>query len=302
MGEIATRALRAMGPSGVQALGRLLGDDSERIRIEAATALRPIEEGGGVAVPFVVAALKREFEEEKEKEKETGSSLQSHFMLLFEVLENLAPHAVPELVKSLEGEVPKIRFAIAMALATTPEGKPPALNVLKEFIANKEWDHRSAALCGIGGELGPMAIPVLLEGLHDFDRTVRCASSSTLGDMGNAAAPAIPALVGSLADEIEQVRINSVRALVAVGVPAIPALIAAFDHGELLVRENAVIAITGLAESNAKTREAARAAIPALVALGDAAPAGSVLRRETETALSRLADERSMQSLLQKQE
>lgn len=88
------------------------------------------------------------------------------------------------------------------------------------------WQHQWQWLHGGAPEKQNVsgALGALLDKLADADRHVRLRAADALGQMGGAAADAIPALAARLADEFEPVALNAAYALAAMGAPGVAAL------------------------------------------------------------------------------
>jgi HEAT repeat protein len=116
-------------------------------------------------------------------------------------------------------------------------------------------------------EMGPEALPTLTDALHtrssvasDFAYSVcvklklapernydapniRATAAYLLGQMGKAAAPAVPDLVEALADQDALVRLKSIRSLAQIGEPSVPELSEALGRPEPEIRFGAAKAL-----------------------------------------------------------
>ena len=68
-------------------------------------------------------------------------------------------------------------------------------------------------------EIGPSAVPALIEALRDDDGGVRAGAAAALGEIGPAAAAAVPALTEALRDAKGEVRVRVAGALGEIGPP-----------------------------------------------------------------------------------
>jgi HEAT repeat protein/lysophospholipase L1-like esterase len=107
---------------------------------------------------------------------------------------------------------------------------------------------RAAAARGLAtlGEAATPAVPALVAALGDPSRVVRAAAAWALGDVGPAAAPAVPALRRLLQDEDPFMRAGAVFGLGAIGAgarAAAPAIVAKLDDPDERVRWRAADAL-----------------------------------------------------------
>ena len=117
-----------------------------------------------------------------------------------------------------------------------------------------DWHAGTQSRAEAGGEVAQ-----LIEGLSGTAEQ-RLAATNALGTLEGKAAPALDALLQTLADEVESIRLNAAYALGAVGEVAVPPLIAALDDEREHVREHAAYALGAVGEK----------AVDALIAaLGD---------------------------------
>jgi hypothetical protein len=114
-----------------------------------------------------------------------------------------------------------------------PEAVPPLIQTLEDENTNA----RRAAAYALG-EVGPeamAAVPALVQALDDEDHLVRQITAEALGKIGPRAVVAVPALIQTLTDEDSAVRWSSTYALGNIGpgaVDAVPALIQVLEHQE----------------------------------------------------------------------
>lgn len=110
---------------------------------------------------------------------------------------------------------------VRSAIDTGPYAGISTTEILSRLPAadKASWDAYVTAL----GQRGPAALDDLLAGLTHGHRNVREGAAHAIGDIGEPAARAVPALMISLEDEDDYVRWKSMRALARIGKAAEPA-------------------------------------------------------------------------------
>ena len=194
------------------------------------------------------------------------------------------PSAVPALVRGLQKKDTRLSLFLEAAGQRWPQ-----LHFLEADRALLR--ERSAEQLGIIGERGAPAMTILipaldddrpgvvsevqralrrisqhgpllpLQGLVDANPLVRARTAEVLSDLGSRAKPAVPALVGALADPEEDVRHSAARALGATAAGeaiAVPALVRALNDPAGRVRGAS-------AEALGEIGAVAQTAVPALV-------------------------------------
>jgi HEAT repeat protein len=173
------------------------------------------------------------------------------------------PDAVPELIQCLEDADWSVRSAACTALAQIGDAAAiPALRVhaeimeearhalyklggtsmsLQEAVRTLSEQNQWGVLCraltsnlvrAAIVQLGSIAVPALIDALHNDDPKIRQAACTALGHIGDTAA--VPSLIQSLEDEDRYVRSAACNALGQIGDPsAVPALIACLDQREI---------------------------------------------------------------------
>lgn len=323
--EQAALLLARLGPQAVAALPALIAqladDDKEAVRA-AEVALRRI---GPLALPRLVAALRHRQPEVRVRAALLLSCRQDYG-------EGLAT-AVPALLVALQDPEASVRAEVARTLGEIDPGGRSSLGALIDALADPDPAVRVAAaqalgkagaaarsaVPGLSGRLtdaavqvrveaaralwqidrqAALAVPVLTAALHDSDMHWRAALA--LGEIGPAAAGAVPALLEKLQSEIvhrpARTPSSAALALAKMGPAAVPGLLELLEHGQLPVRLGAAIALAGhgadagpalpgllqmLREPEAETR------IVAANTLGAVGPAA----RDAIPALNRLVDE-----------
>ncbi len=96
------------------------------------------------------------------------------------------------------------------------------------------------------GQIGPAAaeaMPALISALRDEHTVFYSDAAKALGQIGPAAAEAMPALISALRDEHASVRRGAAEALKRIGPAAVPALITALQAADWYVRRGAAEAL-----------------------------------------------------------
>jgi serine/threonine protein kinase len=116
------------------------------------------------------------------------------------------------LKKRLKGRTPEERRDAAQVLAMLGPTAKDAVPQLRDALNDSDATVRSAAVDALV-KIGPTAIPVLLSGLQNADKQVRLQAAIGLGEIGEAASAAVPALRRALKDDDESVRLAAEKAL-----------------------------------------------------------------------------------------
>jgi hypothetical protein len=164
---------------------------------------------------------------------------------------------VGSLAERLAGESEMAGLSAAYELGTRGTEAVPAL--INALMAENEAAPRNAAY-GFN-QIGRAAVPALLDAAGHADPGMRARAMDILGDMGSAAAEAVPGLVARLEDEADDPRRRAAEALGTAG-QASPGLAgplgaALADDPSAEVRRNAALSLARLGPN-------AREAVPAL--------------------------------------
>lgn len=191
--------------------------------------------------------------------------------------------AVPALFATLGDAREAVRWAAAQALdrvGSTPEDVPR----LEAALHSDDAYVRSFAAFTLGrlGAAAAPAIPALIEAYRREEKEGRGAAVGALGALGPLAEAAVPALVDGLANPVSHRRWTAARSLGRIGAPAkaaVPALIATLRDSNRHVRVYAAQALGRLGVE-------AAAAVPALQEA--ARDEDDSVSREAQNALRRI--------------
>jgi HEAT repeat protein len=149
-----------------------------------------------------------------------------------------------------EGRVPALPAgAAAAAVLALDEGRPEIRATAAE------------ALKAIGGP----AVAALTKAVKDGRPPLRVAALSVLGEMRSDAVDALPAIIGGLRDDDQQVRNGAFVAFVQVGPAAPDVVLAATQDADAAVRRAAIDVLSGVLRSSRDENLAGRA-LPILIA------------------------------------
>lgn len=176
-----------------------------------------------------------------------------------------------------------LRFIVALFCFSTLVVSPTCLRAIStEALTSGDAGTRSAAAreaASLSEAERHKVVTALIQKLRGSDIDQKERAAETLGEMGPAAAEAVPALRQALKDDLPYVRVRSVQALARIGAPAVPAFIDALQNSDGDVRATAAGAL-------AQIGEPASPAIPALLkALDDR---DSTVRSRAATALEHI--------------
>ena len=189
-----------------------LDDGSEVERLRAAYALAS---RGGEAVPYLVAALRRQAAALRERNLEADYTNPSQLDAVFA----LSAVGAPAVAALLDDEAWWVRAAAADVLGdmgeTASETAPRLTAALTDESA---WVRRNAVeALGYLGRDAAASVPALSCCLSDTDSRVRHNAALALARLGPAAAAAVPALSGATDDDEPYTRVNAAVALNRIG-------------------------------------------------------------------------------------
>lgn len=155
-----------------------------------------------------------------------------------EALGKMGREAIPTLTQALRNKQADVRNAAAYGFGKMgPNDRLAAISTLTEMLADREANAPSFAAIGALGNLGPDAIPALIELLHDNDPAVREPTAWTLEKMApEEDKTAILALARALQDDSPVVRAAAASAFKRMGPKAVPLLTELLQDKDLGVR------------------------------------------------------------------
>lgn len=234
-------------------------------------AYQTLQDGAGASVDVLIAILEdsKAAAELRWKAAELlgkiGPPAKPAFPMLLASLSDSDPHvrnvaaaAIPEVDTPAASAVPALQKllgsdagrAAARALSKYKGDASPAIGELVKMLGNKELDTETrwnaARTLGKIGPPAKLAIPTLVDHLHDEAWTIREHAAEALGDIGPDAKDAVSALMEVLDDPETKVRRDAARSLGQIGpdaLPAVPALKKLLDDPEKIVKEAAEKAI-----------------------------------------------------------
>lgn len=199
-------ALAAGGKDVVPAVAVGLGNKD--LRLFAVRILGRIGADSKAAVPALIKALSVDDVEFKRE---------VHFTLGI-IGPDSAP-AVPELMKSLSSDEELIRNSAIFALGKIGPAAKDALPALRKNVTSEDRMLKRVSVWAMlkidrGNErLSRLAVPLLAEGLGHEMEMVRYEAAVALGEIGDLAKPALPALKQALEDKSAHVRDAAAEAL-----------------------------------------------------------------------------------------
>ncbi|HEV3259903.1 MAG TPA: HEAT repeat domain-containing protein, partial [Gemmataceae bacterium] len=193
-----------LGPtaaSAVPALTRLLEDDDSDVRNHAVRALGAIGAAAKSAVPALIPLLQDQGWCEI-RESAAGALAD---------IDPKDPNIVPALGRALGDDMREVRASAAAALGKLGPGAKAALPALKKALNSEQEGQED--LIKVLVQIGPAAVPTLIELLGAEKPEIRSQAATILGDMGPAARVAVPALKEALQDQEPVVRSAAAAAL-----------------------------------------------------------------------------------------
>jgi HEAT repeat protein len=204
----AREALVSIGPPAVPALRAALRHEDARTRVNAAWALWRLEKQPGTVIPVLVEAWRDNalfVRDECIRHDASGA--------LGEIGRTLPEQVLPTLTKTLEDEDVEIACAAIHSLSVMGTQVEQAVRLLVKALTD-----RREGVSNVAGwrlrEVGPAAVPQLVDALTDGDPVLRWRAAWTLGGMQpEQARGAVTALRKATDDPDEEVRKWAGRAL-----------------------------------------------------------------------------------------
>jgi len=260
----ATYALGRIGPdaaAAIPALERILGnlDEHEYVRGGAAWALGRMGPKAAPAVPLLVRTLSSKHVSVRRNAAQALGNLAAVQQPLPSGVsgegQGARERGVSNLLKLLDDEDSQVRVAAAVALWKI-QPSPRATAALEAMLRGGEPAACQAAVAlGELGEGAREAVPALVAALGHSDEDTRRAAAAALGRIGPGA---IPALRDVLATADEKAKREAVEALGWIGAGALSALVEALGDPSPPVRRSAARALGRLGP-------VAKDAVPALL-------------------------------------
>ena len=272
---LAVDAIAALGPQARAAYDDLVkatADASSRVRWHAARGLGLIGEDAVAAVPLLATLL-----DDADPIVATQAAAAIGLIRADDDVSAETPAAdraaYDEAFKALAAKMmhadPRVRRAVLRAIAVLEPDESKLAPLVGERLADADPSVVLPALHSLA-DIGPEAVPVLVKALEN--PRARYWASVALAEIGEAAAPAVPALRAGVAAGEPEERMQSIMALAAIGDasrPAIGEIAKALDAQENSLRFAAAFALGRLRakEADAALEKAAMDADPLLAAI-----------------------------------
>ena len=229
----AALAIGNIGSSAVPGLISLLDEDDEVILTRALFALGQIGPAAQSAIPALRPLLQSQSEE-----------IQLLAAITLAEVGAEADTVLPVLVPALQIDISEVRDTVASAIGrlgpAATSAVPDLIQVIGEGSAySEDWAMRDSATQALIN-IGPSAIPALIEALGHEDTTISARSSFALVEIGS---EAIPALIAALGDRDREVRRRAAFVLARIGPEAVPALLAALQDEDANTRKGGSYAL-----------------------------------------------------------
>ena len=222
----------------VPALARLLNSTNEAYALRSSWALANFGAAASNAIPALVAALQR-------KNALTniiflhgsihGSPWDEAFVEAIAEIHSMPEIAIPALMREMNETKVAVKEA-AKAIAAFGTNAAPAVPGLVEILSTAHPD-RASVICSVLGWIHSMpqiAVPALAQQLRGPNDEVRESAVTALGQYGNEALPALPALAEILLKSQDEILgLNAITTITNIHCPpesVIPILIQSLDH------------------------------------------------------------------------
>jgi len=272
---LAVDAIAALGPQAKAAyddLVKAMADGSSRVRWHAARALGLIGEDAIAAVPLLTKLL-----DDADPIVATQAAAAIGLIRADDDVSAETPAAdlavyeaaVEALTAKMTHADPRVRRAVLRAITALEPDKGRLAGLVGERLADADPSVVLPALHSLA-DIGPEAVPVLVKALEN--PRARYWASVALAEIGEAAAPAVPALRAGVAAGEPEERMQSIITLAAIGDasrPAVGEIAKALDAEENSLRFAAAFALGRLRakEADAALKKAATDADPFLAAI-----------------------------------
>lgn len=248
--------LRSSSEQLVPLLIESMQDADRSVRDAASTAVAKLGRGNKHGLNALLARLKSDPEKDN----------------LAYSLSQYGPEAVPGLIEALRADDWQTRMVAARALGTMKSKPASAIPVIVELLHGAPFDYSTLEAVGRFGpktlplftqamksessnqrraaahglqEVGPEAVPLLLEALADHDAYVRGDAAMSLSRVAKPVPKeAVPLLVQSLKDSSS--RYSAAGALANAGSPGVESLLAAAKDGDERLRAVVLRALGGM--------------------------------------------------------
>ncbi|MFC1581968.1 HEAT repeat domain-containing protein [Planctomycetota bacterium] len=194
------------------------------VQLKAVEALFGFREEGGVAVPFVIQAVRNKNRLFREKARS-----------MVGYVSRAPEESVPALVKLLEDPDPEVRLLTAKAIDRMSFNGRAAIPALKRAVKDQDSRVREAAISALGRmqDSKKSTLQLLIDQLKDEDPKLRIASLRAIDNLRERAKTAVPAIINLFLNEKDPaVRRAAVSCLMGIRTgaeEALPVLILALE-------------------------------------------------------------------------
>ncbi len=199
----------ALGPDAkpaVHALMRLLNEKDPNVRYNAVFALRSLGPVASEALPSLIKCL-----------NDPDAAVRSDALLSMGEIHQDPERVIPVLIGCLEAKGQSGRYFALWSLRQFGAAAKPAVPAIVALLNDSDPSIRAEATKVLKAIDPDAALPKLINALKDSDANVRIAATDALADYGQAAKPAVPALVNlSKNDPDPSVRDEATNALKAI--------------------------------------------------------------------------------------
>ena len=221
----------------IQTLLMRLEDESENVRLGAATALDKLGKASEQVVQALIARLDDNFE-----------WVRSYAATSLGKLGKASEQIVQALIARLEDESKWVRHDAATSLGKLGKASEQIVQALIALLEDESESLRLGAASALGklGNDSESVMQALISLLEDKSKYVRRDAAKALGELGNDSEQVVQVLIALLEDESEWVRRDAASALGKLGNDSesvMQALISLFEDKSKYVRESAAKAL-----------------------------------------------------------